>query len=427
MLVLCRMNQLYSINGGKPLSGQIEVKGAKNQAIKMLAASVLTDQTWNFTNVPSIEDVSRMVELLQSIGVQVNRSDDNIELKAEGNLKNSIDSKLAARLRASVMLAGPILARTGEVFMPHPGGCQLGQRPIDIFIEAFKALGATIEDTDTGYRISAKKLVGNTIMLRRISHTVTEAIMMTATQAEGKTVIMNAAAEPEIVAMADFLNSVGAKIEGAGTNTITITGPTNLRAGSAAIIPDRIETGTFVIMGLITNSELTIKNCNPEHIKNLILHLEMAGANLEITENTITTKKHSGLTAVPETVTHEYPGMATDLQPPYTLLMTQAKGFSIVRETIFDNRFTFTDQLKQMGANIIVCDPYRVVIQGPTKLTGRFLTSPDLRAGVTLILAGLIAEGNTRIDNIYQIERGYEDIVGRLLALGADIKRVEQA
>lgn len=419
------MHQLYHIIGGQALSGEISVKGAKNQVIKMMAAAVLADGEWRFENVPQIEDVSRMIELLKSIGVEVEQSDSELKLKNSGSLNNKIDKLLAARLRASVMLAGPLLAKTGEVFMPHPGGCQLGQRPIDIFIESFKALGAEITDSEEGYNIKAEKLKGAEIMLRRISHTVTEAIMMTATQAEGKTVIKNAAAEPEIKALADFLNSVGAKIEGAGTNTIVIEGITPLSAGEACIIPDRIEAGTFVMMGLLTNSEISVTSCDPSHLENLLLHLKMMGAEFEIGEDYIKTKKHNGLKGVPDTVTHEYPGLATDLQPPYTLLMTQANGFSMVRETIFDNRFTFTDLLKQMGANIIVCDPYRVVVQGPTKLKGRFLTSPDLRAGVTLVLAGLIAEGTTRIDNIYQIERGYENIVERLAALGANIKRVD--
>jgi UDP-N-acetylglucosamine 1-carboxyvinyltransferase len=419
------MNQLYHITGGQTLSGEISVKGAKNQVIKMMAAAVLADGEWRFENVPQIEDVSRMIELLKSIGVEVKQSESELTFKNSGSLNNKIDKLLAARLRASVMLAGPILAKTGEVFMPHPGGCQLGQRPIDIFIESFKALGAEVMDNEEGYNIKATKLRGAEIMLRRISHTVTEAIMMTATQAEGKTVIKNAAAEPEIKALADFLNSVGAKIEGAGTNTIVVEGVTPLGSGKASIIPDRIEAGTFVMMGLLTNSEIAVKNCDPSHLENLLLHLRMMGAEFEIGDDYIKTKKHNGLKGVPDTVTHEYPGLATDLQPPYTLLMTQASGFSMVRETIFDNRFTFTDLLKQMGANIIVCDPYRVVVQGPSKLKGRFLTSPDLRAGVTLVLAGLIAEGTTRIDNIYQIERGYENIVERLADLGANIKRVD--
>lgn len=428
-LVVCYysicMHSLYSITGGQTLSGHIKVSGAKNQANKMLAASILTNQVWKFSNVPQIGDITNMVNLLRSIGVKVEMEGDEVTLDASGTINNNVDAGLAAKLRSSVMVAGPLLARTGEVYMPHPGGCQLGQRPIDIFLDSFKQLGATVDEDEHGYRIKAQQLTGADIMLRRISHTVTEAIMMTATQAHGTTRILNAAAEPEITAMAEFLNSVGAKIEGAGSSTITITGPTPLNGGNATIIPDRIETGTFVIMGLLTNSEISIDNCEPEHIRNLLLHLEMSGGNFKIDGNTITTQRHNGLVAVPETVTHEYPGLATDLQPPYTLLMTQAKGFSMVRETIFDNRFAFTDQLRQMGANIIVCDPYRVVVQGPTKLVGRFLTSPDLRAGITLVLAGLIAEGRTRIDNIYQIERGYENIVERLQNLGVAIERVD--
>lgn len=417
------MHNKYIIEGGAPLTGEITVKGAKNHALKVLAASILSSETWTIKNVPVIEDVARMLELLNLSGVTTETDGSTVTLSGANITSSRVDDKLAARLRTSVMLAGPLLARTGEVFFPHPGGCQLGQRPIDIFLDSFKALGAIVTESDHGYHLKASKLTGATIMLRRISHTVTESLLMTATQAHGTTIIQNAASEPEVVALAEFLNSIGAKISGAGSHTIVIEGPTPLRGGECTIIPDRIEAGTFAILGLISNSELTITNTHPQHLDNFWLHLKMAGANIDFDKNTIITRRHRGLVAVPETVTHEYPGLATDLQPPYTLLMTQASGFSLIRETIFDGRFAYTELLKQMGANIIMCDPYRVVVQGPSALTGRFLTSPDLRAGITLVLAGLIASGSTRIDNIYQIERGYEDIVGRLQKLGANISK----
>ena len=250
--------------------------------------------------------------------------------------------------------------------------------------------------------------------------------MMPATLADGVTTIKNAAMEPEIPALADYLNRPGARIKGAGTSPIAVTGVQQLSAGTFTLIPDRIEAGTLVILGLLTNSEITVKNCEPQHLENLWFHLRKAGTTLTIGSNFIQTKKHHGLQARGIT-THEYPGFVTDLQAPYTVLMTQARGLSLIHETIFEGRLFYTDLLNAMGANIIMCDPPRVVVNGPTPLRGRYLTSPDIRAGMALILAGLAAEGTTTIDNIYQVERGYERIAERLTELGADITRSPKA
>jgi UDP-N-acetylglucosamine 1-carboxyvinyltransferase len=315
-----------------------------------------------------------------------------------------------------------MLARFGEIEMEHPGGCVIGKRPIDMFLSGFEKFGAKVEFSETGFKLKAKKLKGAEIFFSQITVTGTEAMMMTAVLAEGKTILKNCAMEPEIPALAEYLNKCGAKITGAGTSIIEVQGVEKISAGEFYVIPDRIETGTFVIMGLLTNSKIKIENCVPEHILATTSILEKAGANLEIGKDYIITNP-SKLKAV-SVITHEYPGFATDMQPPFTLLMTQSIGQCIIQESIFEGRLFFTDQLSTMGANIIMCDPHRVVVQGPTKLRGKKLTSPDLRAGITMVLAGMIAQGTTTIENIYQIDRGYEKIEERLQKLGASIKRI---
>lgn len=416
----------FEITGGASLGGTISVNGAKNSALKILAALILSDQPCRITNFPFIEDTQRMIELLENLGakVQVDKQSKSVEIDPGTINKTELDEELVRKVRTSILLAGPILARFGQVKMKHPGGCVLGKRPIDMFIDGFEKLGAKVEFFDEGFTLSAKggRLKGDNIFFPKVTVTGTEALMMTAVLAKGKTVLKNCAMEPEIPALADYLNRCGAKIKGAGTPTIEIEGVEKISGGEFEVIPDRIETGTFVMMGLLANSEIKVDNCNPEHLGAVVPILEKAGAKLEIGKDYIITKP-SSLTAV-SIVTHEYPGFATDLQPPYTLLMTQAKGQCIIHEAIFEGRLFFTDQLSTMGANIIMCDPHRVVITGPTELYGKKLTSPDLRAGITMVLAGMIAKGTTVIDNIYQIDRGYEKIEERLKGVGVNIKRV---
>jgi len=413
----------YIINGQKQLAGEIRVSGAKNSALKIFPAAILSTKPCLINNVPEIEDIARLIEALKDLGAEITQKQKGQYLVSTQNIKKTeIRPDIARSLRASIMLAGPMLARFGEVSLVHPGGCIIGQRPIDLFLEGFQKLGAKMIENGEAYTLKAKKLKGTKIILPKVSVTVTENLMMAATLAEGTTQIKNAAMEPEIPALAEYLNQQGAKIKGAGTPEITIEGVKELSAGEFNIIPDRIETGTFTILGLITNSQIVIKNCNPEHVENLLYSLEKAGAKLEIGPDYIIT--HPSQLKGTNIVTHEYPGFPTDLQAPFTALMTQAQGLSLIHETIFEGRLFYTDILKQMGANIIMCDPHRVVVMGPTQLYGKRVTSPDLRAGITLVLAALISQGTTTIENIYQINRGYENIVSRLQALGADIKQI---
>jgi len=420
------MADKFVINGGKKLSGVISVNGAKNSALKILAALVLSNEKCAISNFPFIEDTLGAIDILKELGAEivVDKENKKVLVNPEKINKTQLDSHLVRRLRSSILFAGPIMARLGEVQMEHPGGCVIGKRPIDMFLDGFEKFGAEVKITEAGFKLKrkGKKLKGAEIFFPQVTVTGTEAMMMTAVLAEGKTILRNCAMEPEIPALAEYLNKCGAKITGAGTAVIEVVGVEKIGGGEFNVIPDRIEAGTFLIMGLLLNSEIKIDNCNLEHLGAVLPILESAGAKFEIGENYIITKP-SKLKAV-SIVTHEYPGFATDIQPPYTLLMTQSEGQCVIRESIFEGRLFFTDQLATMGASIILSDSHSVVVQGPSKLHGKKLTSPDLRAGITMVLAGMVADGETTIENIYQIDRGYEKIEERLQKLGADIKRV---
>lgn len=413
------------IQGGAKLAGEIEVKGAKNSALKIVPASILSEEAINITNLPNIEDIDKSISLLHDLGAEIKREKNSVRINTKNIKKTNLNPEMAKKFRASIMFVGPLLARFGKVKFPHPGGCVIGAggRAIDLFLEGFTALGANIEEKGNHYNITAKKLKACDYFFTLVSVTATESLMMTATLAEGTTTLRNCAMEPEIKALADYLNKQGAKIKGAGTPTITIEGVKKLNAGNFKVVPDRIETGSFAILAAVTKSEIKITKCVPEHIQILLKIFEKIGIPFEVGNDWIKIKKTEKIKPY-NIKTHEYPGFPTDLQSPYTLLMTQAKGSSIIHETIYDRRLLFVDLLSQMGADIIMCDPHRVVVNGPTKLYGKKLTSPDLRAGITLLIAALIAKGETEIDNIYQIDRGYEEIDDRLRALGAKIKRI---
>lgn len=413
------MTDYFVINGGRKLEGEVTIGNAKNAALKILAASLLTPKIIKIPNLPEIEDINRMKELLIDLGVKFSSDTlDSSRIK-----KTDLKYELADRFRASLVLTGPLLARFGRVSFPHPGGCTLGKRPINLSIDGFKALGAKVKQSGQIYNINAKKLIGNKIIFPNISVTGTETMMMAATLAQGKTVLKNAACEPEIENLASFLNSLGAKIIGAGTPEIEITGVDKLRGGNWQGIPDRIEAGTFAILGVAANGHIKIKNCEPNHLEVLLTLLKQMGAKLEIGSTCIIVKPGKKLKAI-DIKTREYPGLATDLQAPLTVLLTQADGISLVHETIYEGRLFYTDILSQMGADIIMADPHRVIVRGPSQLHAKKIHSPDIRAGIALVIAALIAKGQSIIDNIYQIDRGYERIDERLRMLGADIKRI---
>jgi len=415
----------FVIKGNQPLGGTIRVNGAKNAALKILAACLLTDKKLTVSNVPQIEDIFRLVELLKKVGVEIkNNSKGTYQLEAKNIKTTQLDPDIASRLKGSILMIGPLLARRGEATLCQSGGCVIGQRPRDIFLDGFEAFGAKIKRNKQGYHLSTKQLKGTKFVFPKISVTATEAMILTAVLAKGKTKLINVACEPEIVNLVDFLNKSGAKIKGAGTPFIEIEGVKSLGGGQCQVIPDRIEAGSFIALGVASNSPIKVTNMNPGHLEVLWSLLDKAGANLEIGKDFVKVKPSSKLKAI-DLKTHEYPGFPTDLQSPFTVLMTQAEGFSLIHETIFEGRLFYTDSLNQMGAKIIMADPHRVMIQGSTKLYGRHLTSPDIRAGVALVIAALIAQGESIIENIYQIDRGYEKIEERLQKLGAKIKRVD--
>ena len=420
----------YIITGPSELKGEIKVKGAKNAALKIIPASILSEEKITISNLPEIEDVKQSLALLADLGAKIKYlSRDTVEIDTKDINKIALNPLFANKFRASVMFVAPMLARFGEVKFPHPGGCVIGsgKRDIDIFLDGFKALGVEVDIKDDHYHLKAKNsLKGNEFFFyKMVAVTATEAMLMGAVLAKGQTILKNCAMEPEIVALANYLNSQGAKISGAGTPNIIIEGVEKISAGTFQIIPDRIETGSFACLAAATKSELLITSCHPEHIRSLLEILKnQVGVDFEEGEDWLKIKKTDKI--LPSNIkTHEYPGFPTDLQSPYTVLMTQAEGASLIHETIYDRRLLYTDLLSQMGANIIMCDPHRIVVNGPTKLFGRTLTSPDLRAGIALVIAALVAHGQTEIDNVYQIERGYENIVERLKNIGANIIKTE--
>ena len=386
---------MRGLGGKRTLSGSISVYGAKNQALKALAASLLYETALTLHNVPDIEDVSRMVEILEDIGVLAERHErHSYELNPREAVNPIISPELGKSLRASVVLSGPMLARFGRASFPHPGGDLIGERPIDLFIEGFRAMGARVVEGKNTYELSAPKgLRGADIFFRLVSVTATETLMMAATLADGTTTLRNAAMEPEIVALAEMLRVSGARIEGAGTSTITITGGKKLRAEKAFhMIPDRIEAGSFILLSAILGKGVRVEECTPEHLTLLLTLLKRSGVPLKVLKNSVEVgiaKKISSFNIK----THEYPGFATDLQAPTVVFFTQAAGESHVFETIFDGRLSYVPELKLMGANISEWNPREITIKGPTPLRGRELKSPDIRAGLAFLMAGAIAEG----------------------------------
>jgi UDP-N-acetylglucosamine 1-carboxyvinyltransferase len=415
----------FIISGRSRLSGEIKVSGAKNAALKLFAAAVLSDEECHFKNVPDIADIRTMAKLLNNLGAEIRKENKNeYFIRCQKISKIELDPGLVVKLRASVVLIAPLLSRFGEVKFPHPGGCVIGKRPIDMYLDNFRSLGAKVIKQNNFYHIKAEKLKGAKFIFPWISHTATESAILASALASGKTILVNSACEPEVSTLCDWLNRCGAKISGVGTHRIEIEGVKKLSGGTFSVIPDRIETGTFAILAAATCSAIKITNCDPSHLETFWKMLERAGVKFDIGENFVYIKPSPRPLAC-EARTHEYPGFVTDLQAPFTVLMTQASGTSLIHETIYEGRLFYTDILNRMGANIIMCDPHRVVVSGPTKLFGIKMESPDIRAGIALVIAALIAEGESVIENIEQVDRGYENIDERLRSLGAKIERVK--
>ena len=423
----------FVIRGGVPLRGTVRISGAKNAALPCLAACLLTDEPVTLDHLPAVRDIQTTIHLLQTLGVSV--ADEGPQgstgppvrrcLKAQAQNLTSIEApwELVRTMRASTLILGPLVARCGEARVSMPGGCAIGARPIDLHLKGLEQLGVKIS-TEHGMVIArARRLRGARIYFDRITVTGTEDLMMAATLADSETVLENAAREPEVADLAALLSEMGARIEGAGTSTIRIQGVERLRGAVHTIIPDRIEAGTFVVAAGITGGDLVIEDCCPDHLRAVIAKCREVGLVIETPAPASLRVRTDGPLQAADMTTEEYPGFATDMQAQYMALVTQAAETSVITETIFENRFLHALELARLGANIRV-EGNRAVVRGPTPLGGAGMTASDLRASASLILAGLAAQGETIIERVYHIDRGYERIEEKLSALGADIRRL---
>ncbi len=414
----------FIITGGQPLRGTIKASGMKNAATPIIAATLLTDEECVISNVPRISDVMRMLEIITSLGAQVEWTGDH-EVKIctrDANIK-SLDEKAVKSMRSSILLLGPLLARFKKVSIPEPGGCIIGNRPPNTHFYALEKLGANVKRENGNFHLETSGLVGSLVILPEFSVTATENLVMAASLAEGKTEVRLAAAEPHVQDLIKFLNSMGAKISGAGTHRLVIDGVEKLHGARHNLIPDQIEIGTFAVAAAVTRGEVEIQNIVPEHLDIILLKLKEAGVKVEVGNNFLKIKPSADLRAF-RLQTLPYPGFPTDLQAPFGVLATQCQGTTLIQDPMFEGRMGYVGELIKMGANAIVADPHRVVITGPTPLYGQEIKSFDLRAGATLIIAGLLAAGETIINEAEIVDRGYERIEERLSALGAKIRRV---
>ena len=410
------------IEGGHKLSGTITVSGAKNSVVALIPAAILCDETVTINNVPNITDVDDLENILLHLNAKINRTNGTVEINSSEIINKEITETLSKKLRASYYFMGALLGKFNKVDMYFPGGCAIGARPINLHLKGFELLGAKITEEDNHFIIEANKLKGNNIYLDFPSVGATINIMLAAVKAKGKTIIDNAAAEPEIVNVATFLNNMGAKIKGAGTSTITITGVKYLHSCFHEVIPDRIEAGTYLIIGSLLGENLKIDNMIPNHLEALIAKLKESGVNMEIGLDNIIINASDNYKPI-EIKTLVYPGFATDLQQIMAPFLTQCKGKSTIEETIYENRFQNLKELKKMGAKTkIRKDNRKASIKGKTKLVGTDVVATDLRGGASLLVAALIADGITTIDNISYILRGYDNITEKLTKVGAKIE-----
>lgn len=416
------MHEILKIEGKHLLKGSVKISGSKNATVALIPAAILADGPVTIWGVPNISDVGHLGELLAALNVKLTQIDEDQLIIDPTNITNiTLDHPSVQKLRASYYFMGALLGRFKTVTMKMPGGCYLGPRPIDLHLKGFEALGAKVEFKQGAYHIYADQLIGAKIYLDIASVGATINIMMAAIHALGRTTIENAAKEPEIIDVANMLNKMGAQIRGAGTSDITIDGVYNLHGCTHEIIPDRIEAGTFIIMAAAAAEEVTVENIIPQHLESLLSKLAEMGVNLKVGLDNVVIRKADHLKPV-DIQTLSYPGYATDLQQPMTPLLTQANGKSVIKETIYVERFKHCQELQRMGADIDLI-PATAMINGPTPLSGEKVTATDLRCGAALVVAGLIADGITEIHDVYHIDRGYDNIDQKLKNLGANIWR----
>ena len=413
------------INGGKELTGEIKISGAKNSAVALVPASILSDGVVKIDNIPGVSDIDALVETLEYLGASVKRDHEYMEIDPTNIVNKEIPERLSKKLRASYYFMGALLGKFKYVQMYFPGGCSIGARPIDQTLKSFRLLGATIVEENNRYTIKADKLVGNHIYLDMPSVGATINTLLASVRAEGVTILENAAKEPEVVNVATYLNNMGAKISGAGTSEIRIVGVSKLNGCFSEVIPDRIEAGTYTILGALIGNELKISNIIPDHIESLLSKLKEMGISFIVNDDNLIISSSNNLKGV-EIRTLGYPGFPTDLQQPLTALLTQCSGTSTLEETIYENRFKNVEYLNKMGANIVQVGPRKIAIAGPSTLTGKDVVATDLRAGACMLLAGLKAKGKTTISDVEHILRGYENLIEKLRTVGADIELIDK-
>ena len=415
---------VMGMEGG--LRGRVQISGSKNAALPILAACLLTEEICEIRNVPPLSDVRNMLELLRELGAKADFDEEKeiVSVQAKKIFQKDMELESAGKMRASFLAAGALLGRCGQAKLPLPGGCQIGSRPIDLHLKGFQVMGAKNKQEHGVVELTAKNLKGGEIYLDFPSVGATENIMLAAVLAKGKTIIQNAAAEPEICDLADFLREMGAEIEGDGTDTITISGVKELHGAVHRVIPDRIEAGTFMTAAAITGGDILLENVKEEHLTPVIAKLAECNVKTEGTEKGLRIYRKGKLHSI-QLKTMPYPGFPTDMQAPFMSLMAVAKGTSVITETVFENRFLHAGELQRMGADIKT-DGRCAVIEGVEEMTGAKVRATDLRAGAALILSALAAKGDTEISDIYHIERGYHRIDEKLRQLGADIRREEE-
>ena len=419
------MPDKFIINGGKPLAGEIEVRGSKNAAGPALIACLLTQDECTVDNIPFIEDIYNILDILKSMGVEVEKTgEETVKIKAEKIEPEKMDFEKVSKTRISVLFFGALLPRSKNFKIPPPGGDRIGLRPISVQLRALEKLGAKIERKDDIYEITCEKLAGKEIVLEEFSVTATEAVILAAVLAEGKTVLKGAAAEPHVQDLCEMLLKMGAKIEGLGTHVIKIEGVGKLHGCAHSVIPDTIEAGTFIIIGALTFGKVKVTGVDLSHLDLFLAKLEEMGVNIEKGEDYVLVSHSPNLNSV-KVQALPYPGFPTDLLPIIIPLLIMAQGKSLVHDPLYENRFNYIQELKKMGADIEMVDPHRTFVFGPAKLSGSNIDSWDIRAGACLVIAALLAEGKTTIENVFQIDRGYEKIEERLQKIGADIRRVK--
>ena len=419
----------FLVQKSDPLKGEVTISGSKNAVLPIMAATLLTEEKCEINDAPDLRDVEVMCKLLESLGCSVDKKleDNCVEVVPGTDIKGEAPYDLVKMMRASILVLGALIHRTGHAVIPLPGGCAIGKRPVELHLKGLRAMGVSIDEGKLARGIvdaKADSLKGGTIYLDFPSVGATEVIMMAATLADGTTVLENAAQEPEIVDLASFLNKMGARIKGAGTDTVKIVGVDRLKGVKHSVIPDRIEAGTFMVGAALTKGDVIIKNVVPSHLKAVIAKLSECGADISMTEDGMRVRGDVNPIIATNIKTLPYPGFPTDMQSLFMALLAVAKGPSVVIETVFENRFMHVGEFNRMGANIKT-DGNAAMIPGDKKLEGAQVVATDLRAGAAVVLTGLVAEGTTEVSQIYHIDRGYENFVDKLRSLGANIMRVE--